>query len=160
MNSIAKGTPETAAMPRPTNRTLSIQELIRRLAEDVANGIMDAEADQMREASGNTRNGYRERSLLTCASRIALRAPESHGGFPEGTIERHQRAGRETATAAAVAEMYATGVSTRKAQQRPDQRHRREPERRRRGAFWARPGRQRCAARLAGRPLLCFVKKI
>ena len=50
-------------MPRFEDGAINLQELIRRLAEDVANGIMDAEADQMCETTGNGRNGYRPRTL-------------------------------------------------------------------------------------------------
>nr|WP_262362180.1 hypothetical protein [Senegalimassilia anaerobia] len=39
---------------------------MRRIAEDVANAIMDAEADQLCAGGANSRNGYRERNLVTC----------------------------------------------------------------------------------------------
>ncbi len=96
MESIAGGIPATAAMPRLADGTLNLQELIRRLAEDVANGIMDAEADQMCEASGNSRNGYRERSLLACVGKLTPRVPELRCGslLPEDVPERYQRVGR------------------------------------------------------------------
>ena len=116
MKSIAEDIPETAAVPRLADGTLNLQELIRRLAEDVANGIMDAEADQMCEASGNSRNGCRERSLLTCVGKLTLKVPRLRTGsfFPEDVLERYQRVDR--ALAAAVAEMYATGTGARKVQ--------------------------------------------
>ena len=44
----------------------NLRELIRRLAEDVVNAIMDAEADQLYAGGVNSRNGYRERNLVTC----------------------------------------------------------------------------------------------
>lgn len=77
---------------------------------------MDAEADQMREASGNSRNGYRERSPPTCVGRLTLKVPKLRTGsfFPEDVLTRYQRVDR--ALAAAVAEMYATGTSTGKVQ--------------------------------------------
>ena len=70
----------------------------------------------MREATGNSGNGYRSRSLKTRVGELALRVPKlrSGGFFPENVITRHQRVDR--ALAAAVAEMYATGSSTRKVQ--------------------------------------------
>ena len=46
--------------------SVNLRELIRRLAEDVVNAIMDAEADQLRSGGANSRNGYRERNLATC----------------------------------------------------------------------------------------------
>ena len=103
-------------MPRFEDGAINLQELIRRLAEDVANGIMDAEADQMCEATGNSRNGYRTRALKTCVGELSLRVPKLRSGsfFPEDVITRYQRVDR--ALAAAVAEMYATGTSTRKVQ--------------------------------------------
>lgn len=55
MENIAEIPAQACAMPRFEDGAANLQELIRRLAEDVANGIMDAEADQMREATGNSR---------------------------------------------------------------------------------------------------------
>ncbi len=77
---------------------------------------MSAEADEPCAASGNSRNGYRERKLLTCVGTLTLRIPKLRAGsfFPENVIERYQRVDR--ALVAAVAEMYATGTSTRKVQ--------------------------------------------
>ena len=55
------------AMPRFEDGSASLRELMRRIAEDVVNAIMDAEADQLCAAGGvNSRNGYRERSLVAC----------------------------------------------------------------------------------------------
>ena len=116
MGSIAEDLPEACAMPRFEDGAINLQELVRRLAEDVANGIMDAEADRVCEAAGNSRNGYRPRSLKTCVGELELRVPKLRSGsfFPEDVITRYQRVDR--ALAAAVAEMYATGTSTRKVQ--------------------------------------------
>ena len=116
MENIAEIPAQACAMPRFEDGAINLQELIRRLAEDVANGIMDAEADQMCEATGNSRNGYRTRALKTCVGELSLRVPKLRSGsfFPEDGITRYQRVDR--ALAAAVAEMYATGTSTRKVQ--------------------------------------------
>lgn len=116
MESIAEGIPAQAAMPRFEDGCINLQELIRRIAEDVANGVMAAEAEQMCEATGNSRNGYRDRRLKTCVGDLNLRVPKLRTGsfFPEDVIERYQRVDR--ALASAVAEMYATGTSTRKVQ--------------------------------------------
>ena len=84
-------------MPRFGDGAFDMRELLRRLAEQVVNAVMDAEADRLCGGGANSRNGYRERSL-----------------FPEAVLERYQRVDR--ALVAAVAEMYATGTSTRKVQ--------------------------------------------
>ena len=123
MNSI----PETAAMadvametalalPRFEDGFINMQELIRSLAESLVNEIMSAEADQLCEATGNSRNGYRDRKLTTCVGTLSLRIPKLRVGsfFPDDVLERYQRVDR--AVVAAVAEMYATGTSTRKVQ--------------------------------------------
>ena len=54
-------------MPRYENGCIKLRELILGIVEDVANGVMAVEAEQMREAIGNDRNGYRGRRLETCA---------------------------------------------------------------------------------------------
>lgn len=116
MESLAESMPEPASMPRFGDGSINLRELIRSLAEDVVNAIMDAEADQLRAGGANSRNGYRERNLVTCVGDITLRIPKLRTGsfFPEDVVERYQRVDR--AVVAAVAEMYATGTSTRKVQ--------------------------------------------
>ena len=93
---------------------LDTQKLVRTLLESALNAIMDEQADMACEGGANSRNGYRERGLLTPAGRITLRIPKLRCGtcFPDGILERYSRV--DKAVAAAVAEMYATGVSTRK----------------------------------------------
>lgn len=80
----------------------------------MVNEIMDAQADMAREDGATARNGYRERGLATPPGDIALRIPKLCAGthFPKGLIERYPRTDR--AAAAAVAESWADGVSTRK----------------------------------------------
>lgn len=118
MEIISKGAAARAAaeMPRLDDGLIDMQELLRLLAEQVVNGVMDAEADQLCGETGNSRNGYRERMLKTCVGDLTLRVPKLRCGsfFPEDVIERYQRVDR--ALAAAVAEMYAGGTSTRKVQ--------------------------------------------
>ena len=67
---------------------------------------MDAEADQMCEATGNSRNGYGLRTLKTCVGELSLRVPKLRSGSfsPEDIITRYQRV--DQALAAAAAEMY------------------------------------------------------
>lgn len=116
MSSIADEAMAAARMPRFEDGSINLQELLRQLAESVVNEIMSAEADQLCGATGNSRNGYRERALVTCVGTLTLRIPKLRSGsfFPDDVLERYQRVDR--AVVAAVAEMYATGTSTRKVQ--------------------------------------------
>lgn len=66
MGSLAESAREQPAMPRLEDGSASLRELMRRIAEDVVNAIMDAEADQLCAGGANSRNGYRERSLVAC----------------------------------------------------------------------------------------------
>lgn len=120
MESLAESMPQQAPLPRFGDGAINLRELIRILAEDVVNAIMDAEADQLCAGGANSRNGYRERNLVTCVGDITLRIPKLRTGsfFPEDVVERYQRVDR--AVVAAVAEMYATGTSTRKVQRVAD----------------------------------------
>ena len=61
-------------MPRCEDGCTKLQELILRIVEDGANGVMAVEAEQMREAISNDRNGYRGRRLETCAGAQPTRA--------------------------------------------------------------------------------------
>lgn len=117
MSSMAEATTSAATgMPRFEEGSINLQEVLRQLAEPVVNEVMSAEADQLCGATGNSRNGYRERMLTTCVGTLTLRVPKLRTGsfFPEDVLERHQRVNR--AVVAAVAEMHATGTSTRKVQ--------------------------------------------
>ena len=116
MEILSDPTPDMLAMPRFDDGAIDMQELLRRLAEQVVNAVMDAEADQLCGGGANSRNGYRERSLATCVGTLTLRIPKLRSGsfFPEDVLERYQRVDR--ALVVAVAEMYATGTSTRKVQ--------------------------------------------
>ena len=101
-------------LPTHGDGLLDIRELARTLLETMVNEIMDAQADMACEDEATARNGYRERGLATPVGDIVLRIPRLRAGtyFPEGLIERCSRADR--AVAAAVAESWANGVSTRK----------------------------------------------
>ena len=106
MESLAESVREQPAMPRFEDGSVNLRELMRRIAEDVVNAIMDAEADQPCAGGANSRNGYRERNLVTCVGDITMRIPKLRSGsfFPEDAV------------VSTVAEMYATGTSTRKVQ--------------------------------------------
>lgn len=101
-------------MPATGGESFDLQALTRALVESALNAIMDEQAGMACEGGANSRNGYRERGLVTPADKITLRIPKLRCGtyFPEGMLERHGWA--DKAVAAAVAEMYANGVSTRK----------------------------------------------
>ena len=77
---------------------------------------MDAETDQICGGGANSHYGYRERGLATCVGTLTPRIPKLRSGsfFPEDVLDRHRRIDR--ALVATVAEMYATGTSTRKVQ--------------------------------------------
>ena len=102
-----------ALMPRFDDGMVNMAELIRAMAESLVNEIMDAQADEACEG-GNRRDGHRERKLATGVGTINLRIPKPRAGsyFPEDLIERYSRVDR--AVIAAVSEMVANGVSTRK----------------------------------------------
>lgn len=116
MESLAESVRERSAMPRFEDGSVNLRELVRRIAEDVVNAIMGAEAGQLCAGGANSRNGYRERNLVTCVGDITMRIPKLKSGsfFPEDVVERYQRVDR--AVVSAVAEMYATGTATRKVQ--------------------------------------------
>ena len=116
MGSLAESVREQPAMPRFEDGSVNPMELVRRIAEDVVNAIMNAEADQLCAGGANSRNGYRERNLVTCGGDITMRIPKLRSGsfFPDDVVERYQRV--DHAVVSAVAEKYATGTSTRKVQ--------------------------------------------
>ena len=77
---------QACAMPRLKDGAINLQELIRGLVEGITNGIMDAEADQMCEATGSSRNGYRTRMLKTCVGELFLRVPKLRSGSGVPTV--------------------------------------------------------------------------
>ena len=99
-------------MPATGGESFDLQALTRAPLESALNAITDEQAGMAREGGANSRNGYRERGLVTPAGKITPRIPKLRCGtyFPEGMLERYSRADK----AAAVAEMYANAVSTRK----------------------------------------------
>lgn len=115
--SIAEATISAATgMPRFEDGSINLQEVFRQLAESVADEVMSAEANQLCEATGNSKNGYRERTLTTCVGTLTPGVPKLRSGnlFPGDVLERYQRV--DWAVMAVVAKMYATGTSTRKVQ--------------------------------------------
>lgn len=96
MEILADAMPDKAAIPRSTDGMVDIQSLLRLLAEQVVNAIMDEEADQLCGDGANSRNGYRNRTLETCVGTLNLRIPKLRTGsfFPEDVLERYQRVDR------------------------------------------------------------------
>ena len=103
-----------ALMPRFDDGMVNMAELIRVVAESLANEAVDARADEAC-GGGSRRNGYRVRKLAAGVGTVNLGIPKLRAGgyFPEDLIERYSRAGR--AVVAAVSEMVADGVSAGKA---------------------------------------------
>lgn len=100
----------------------SLCDMMNTTMAAVLNEIMSIQADEAcgagygerSDARVNSRNGYRDRSVGTTVGTLDLRIPKlRHGSyFPTDLLERYSRT--ERALAAAVAEMYVTGTSTRK----------------------------------------------
>ncbi|MEE0278998.1 MAG: sugar nucleotide-binding protein [Collinsella bouchesdurhonensis] len=82
MEILSDPTPDMYVMPRFDDDTIDMQELLRRLAEQVVNAVMDAEADQLC-GGANSRNGYRERALATCVGTLTRRQGRDP---PEGRV--------------------------------------------------------------------------
>lgn len=60
MEILSDPTPDMLAMSRFDDGAIDMQELLRRLAEQVVNAVVDAEADQLCGGGTNGRNGYRD----------------------------------------------------------------------------------------------------
>ena len=100
----------------------SLCDMMNTTMAAVLNGIMSIQADEAcgasygerSEARVNSRNGYRKRDLDTTVGTLPLMVPKLRSGsyFPTDLFERWSRTDR--ALAAAVAELYVTGTSTRK----------------------------------------------
>ena len=88
-------------MPRLGDGTVNLMELGRALLEQIVNEVMRAMAEAAAEDAGTSRNGYRDRRLLRAGT-----------FFPQDLLERYSRT--DKAMAAAISEMYAGGLSTRK----------------------------------------------
>ena len=101
-------------MPRLADGTVNLMELGRALLEQIVNEVMRAMAEAAAEDAGTSRNGYRDRRLETTIGTLELRIPKLRAGtfFPQDLLERYSRT--DKAMAAAISEMYAGGLSTRK----------------------------------------------
>lgn len=63
MEILSDPTPDMLAMPRFDDGAIDMQELLRRLAEQVVNAVMDAEADQL--CGGGIRAGEPNKILIS-----------------------------------------------------------------------------------------------
>jgi transposase-like protein len=100
---------------------IELKELVRQSVQEVLNGLLDAEADQLTNARKyerteqrqDTRAGHYTRKLLTGAGEVELEVPKLRTlTFETAIIERYRR--RETSVEEALVEMYLAGVSTRR----------------------------------------------
>ncbi len=98
-----------------------LKELVRQSVQEVLNGLLDAEADQLTNARKyerteqrqDTRAGHYTRKLLTGAGEVELEVPKLRTlTFETAISERYRR--RESSVEEALVEMYLAGVSTRR----------------------------------------------
>ena len=98
-----------------------LRELVRRTVEEMLNGLLDEEADDLVGAERYERTadreayraGHYERRLTTTSGEVTIRMPKLKGMcFTTAVIERYRR--RETSVEEAMIEMYLAGVSTRR----------------------------------------------
>lgn len=96
-------------------------ELVRGTVEETLNNLLNAEADQLCNATRyertvhrkDTRAGYYERGLHTKAGEVRLKVPKlRQQKFETAIIERYRR--REASVEEALIEMYLAGVSVRR----------------------------------------------
>lgn len=78
MEILSDPTPDMLAVPRFDDGAIDMQELLRRLAEQIVNAVTDAESDQLCGGGANSRNGYRERSLIACLRGNATEVASVH----------------------------------------------------------------------------------
>ncbi len=96
-------------------------EMVRTSVEETLNGLLDAEADRLcnasryehTEARTDQRSGSYQRKLHTQAGEVALKVPKLRKAtFETAIIERYKR--RESSVEEALMEMYLAGVSVRR----------------------------------------------
>ena len=115
---------------KPLSRVISIDEgrvrdhlgeMVRSSVEETLNGLLDAEADRLCNASKysrspdrtDTRAGHYERKLHTKAGEVTLKMPKlRQQTFETAIIERYRR--REASVEESLIEMYLAGVSVRR----------------------------------------------
>lgn len=99
----------------------NLNEMVRSTVEQTLNDMLDAEADQLCNASRyertekrtDTRAGSYQRGFETKAGKVALKMPKLRNStFETAIIERYKR--REASVEEALIEMYLAGVSVRR----------------------------------------------
>lgn len=78
MEILSDPTPDMHVISRFDGGLIDMQELLRRLVEQVVNAVMDAEADQLCGGS-NSRSGYCERALPACVGVITSQVFRGRG---------------------------------------------------------------------------------
>ena len=78
MEILSDPTPDMHVISRFDGGPIDMQELLRRLVEQVVNAVMDAEADQLCGGS-NSRSGYCERALPACVGVITSQVFRGRG---------------------------------------------------------------------------------
>jgi len=100
---------------------LQLNHLVRQSVEDTLNALLDAQADQLCQASKyerseqrmDTRAGHYERKLHTTSGEVKLKVPKlRQTTFETAIIERYRR--RESSVEEALMEMCLAGVSVRR----------------------------------------------
>lgn len=113
--------PDSIASLNEESLRADLRELVRRTVEEMLNGLLDEEADDLvgaeRYERTADREAYRadhyERKLTTTSGEVTIRMPKLKGmRFTTAIIERCRR--RETGVEEAMIEMYLAGVSTRR----------------------------------------------
>jgi len=98
-----------------------LDKVVRGTVEETLNALLDAEADQLCQASRyertekrqDTRAGHYKRNLDTKAGQVQLQVPKLRTlSFETAIIERYRR--RESSVEEALIEMYLAGVSVRR----------------------------------------------
>ena len=113
--------PDSIVSPNEESLRADLRELVRRTVEEMLNGLLDEEADDLVGAERYERTadreayraGHYERKLTTTSGEVTIRMPKLKGmRFTTAIIERYRR--RETSVEEAMIEMYLAGVSTRR----------------------------------------------
>lgn len=90
-----------------------MKEAMQEVLEGEMTEFLGAAPSERTEGRQGYRAGYYGRNLVTRIGKLELRVPrDRHGEFSTAVFERYQRS--EKALAAALAEMYVQGASTRK----------------------------------------------
>ena len=90
-----------------------VEHVVQRVLEEEMTAFLGAESYQRSEKRRGYRNGYKPRVLKTRVGALELQVPKDREGrFRTEVFERYQRS--EKALMLAVAQMYVSGVSTRK----------------------------------------------